>query len=72
MEKFSPAKNVSQRGLVMVALACGDQITARNPPLHNKTTYICPANRGHGYKVAWKRCTSSDHTRHNPLHEEEV
>lgn len=66
MEKFSGQPR-GNRTLITVQLSCGDQVTSRNPPLHGKTTYICPANRGHGYKVTWTKYTMANgFTRENP------
>lgn len=54
--------------LVTVKLACGDQITAKNPPLSSKSVYGCEAGKGHGYSVRWVSYTnnSSEITRQNP------
>lgn len=43
----------NRRDLYTVQLECGDQITSRNPPLNNRTTYVCQAAKGHGYRVRW-------------------
>jgi hypothetical protein len=53
---------------ITVTLVCGDQITAKNPPLHNKTTYICEARRGHGYNVRWASYENQNtgFIKHNP------
>lgn len=55
------------RSRVTVVLACGHQITSKNPPLNNKTKYGCPAKCG--YQVPWVKYTShaSNLTAVNPL-----
>lgn len=61
------------RSLVTITLVCGDQVTARNQPLSEKSTYHCPANKGHGYVVRWARYQSNvtGHERVNRLVVEE-
>lgn len=65
-------KDPTRRGLIKVALGCGDQVTVRNPPLNNKSTYICVAGKGHGYSQPWHSYTvaASGITSVNPLHGE--
>lgn len=53
MERRSPHPDMKKRGLVTITLVCKCQITARNPPLHKNTKYICASNAGHGYNVGW-------------------
>lgn len=50
-----------------IILACGDQITAKNPPLNFKSVYGCEAGKGHGYNVKWvSMVTPAGFTRENP------
>ena len=58
------------RDLITVTLVCGDQVKARNSPRHARTTYPCPANKGHGYQVGWKEYVhhSADYYAANPLY----
>lgn len=57
MDRRNPHPDIAKRGLVTITLECGDQVTARNPPLNNKTRYSCPAVRNGGsdcgYNVRW-------------------
>lgn len=72
MEKFE-GRPLGNRALITVVLACGDQLTCRNPPLNYRTVYICPANRGHGYSVRWARYrTAQGFTKDNPIAQEEA
>ena len=43
--------------LVKIVLKCGDQVTARNTPLNNKSKYSCVAGKGHSYNQLWTSYT---------------
>ncbi len=59
------------RDLIAITLTCGHQVTARNSPLHNKSTYVCTAGKGCGYTLPWVsyRSYASELTHENPLHQ---
>jgi hypothetical protein len=59
----------ARRGLIVVSLLCGDQITVRNPPLSDKAKYACRAGAEHSYNQAWVsyRTYGSTITHDNPL-----
>lgn len=69
MDKRHPHPDVTKRGLVVIALPCGDQITARNPPMNNRTRYMCTAGKGHSYNQMWARhkAHGSETWNDNPL-----
>lgn len=71
MDRRSPHPDITKRGLVTIVLSCGDQVTARNQPLNIRSTYMCVANKGHGYSLMWVKYRSFGSTveHDNPLAE---
>lgn len=61
----------SIRSLVTVVLECDHQVTAKNPPMHPKAKYVCPARCG--YQKAWMQYTNhaSEYVYYNPLFSED-
>ena len=53
MDRRSPHPDITKRGLVKITLECGDQITARNPPLNDRAKYMCVAGKGCSYNQQW-------------------
>jgi hypothetical protein len=58
MEKFSPREGIDLRQFTTVTLICGHQITGRNPPLNERSKYICTGIGGDGkrcgYNIGWR------------------
>lgn len=57
---------------VKVVLACGDQVTVRNPPLHSTVRYGCTAGQGHGYNIEWISYTDRGLVSYNPRYRPET
>lgn len=75
MERRAPHPDMRRRCLVKIVLQCGCQLTARNPPQHNRSKYICPLEYPdrHGYSVMWRsyQIFGSPIEKPNPLVDED-